>query len=151
MKLETKRSIAFQIILGRTLMFLDKNSLNKLDKNTYLNVYERLLVIESNLRISYQKKKTLHCETLFYDLFCLQTHMFKKYGYHFRKNIEQEILSCRTELNEYFKDLTVDEIFNNMNLYLKDINLGANIFKFNMALRFIISVIKDNDNIVEYI
>ena len=49
MNIEKQKEIAFQIIFGKTMMFLEETAKQKLDKNTYLNVFERLLSIQSIL------------------------------------------------------------------------------------------------------
>lgn len=152
MKIEKQQEIAFQIIFGKTMMFLEQTAKQNLDKNTYLNVFERLLSIQSILdKPSGKTRPNLYCESTYFYIFNLKTCLFKKYDYFYRKNIETDIISNKLKLNKHFEELTEEDMFNNLKPFLEKLELGPNIFKFNMAFRFIIKIIKEHKSLIKFL
>ena len=152
MNIEKQKEIAFQIIFGKTMMFLEETAKQKLDKNTYLNVFERLLSIQSILdKPSGKTRPNLHCETTYFYIFNLKNCLFKKYDYFYRKNIEKYIISNKIELNKYFENLSEENIFNLLKPFLEKLEVGSNIFKLNMDFRFIVKMFKEHPSLVKFL
>lgn len=152
MKVEKQKIIAFQIIFGKTMMNIENNAKKYLDKNTRLNLFEKLLKIQKILNYSDKHNTNLICDTMFFHFLKLNKIMFKENGdYFYRENIKRELVPNKIELDKYFNELTEEEIFNNLKIYYEKFDLKTEIFLFYTLLKFVIKTLKENQKLINYI